>query len=152
MEQLAWIAQNSVMAHSLEAAALFAKLRNWYLGGNAPAPPLGPAGERMIRREQLRMVWRMLEPVRMTDLPREDRTCGICRKKIGQPLPRDDGEEVHAIEHIELPVRLPCNHIYGRSCIETWLTREGLRPACPWGCGGLSEEIGRRAKIALEDS
>lgn len=83
-----------------------------------------------------------LTPVRKSDLPKNkhDRTCTLCRLPYGK---------VYSIEHKELdllrafrelpehdtvlsnnPVRLPCGHIFGKSCIQQAFEKLNRCPLC----------------------
>ena len=49
----------------------------------------------------------------LDDLKKEDRTCAICL----QPYRKGESQEI--------PLQLPCGHIFGKECLLTWLTDIG---------------------------
>ncbi len=59
----------------------------------------------------------MLPVVKTTDLPEEFRKCTICNESLG------DGESP------EVPVRLPCRHVFGKLCISKWIANNSC-PLC----------------------
>ncbi|MCJ1425987.1 hypothetical protein MMC29_003888 [Sticta canariensis] len=64
-----------------------------------------------------------LRPVEIAGLEPEDRSCPICAEDYKIDFHR--------------PVRLPCNHCYGESCITKWLS-----PFIPWSkYAGLTKKI-----------
>ena len=67
---------------------------------------------------------RNLPQVGEDELP-DDKQCGICREKFGKA-------ELHA-EAMEIPVRLPCQHIVGSDCIRKWVSpEEHGKNTCPF--------------------
>lgn len=63
-----------------------------------------------------------LQPVDMGELEKDDRTCSICMELFGLAEPTEG-----KIEH---PVRLPCGHVFGATCIRTWLRENCTCPSC----------------------
>lgn len=59
-----------------------------------------------------------LPDITLTDLPADSRSCNICLDNYG------------STEDSENPVRLPCGHVVGRSCISRWLTTSNSCPLC----------------------
>ncbi len=59
----------------------------------------------------------MLPVVKTTDLPEEFRKCTICNESLG------DGESP------EVPVRLPCRHVFGKRCMSKWIANNSC-PLC----------------------
>lgn len=57
----------------------------------------------------------------------QDTTCGICNVPIGQSS---------FVGQVEDLVKLPCNHIFGDKCIDSWLKTEeyGYCPTCHVDC------------------
>lgn len=56
-----------------------------------------------------------LQIVQISDLPEHFTTCPICK------------EAFENTEHSEVPVRLPCRHIFGKLCISKWISNK----TCP---------------------
>lgn len=54
-----------------------------------------------------------LKPVNLDDIEPENRECDICREPFG---PSSD----HTTRP-EMPVSLPCGHIFGQDCLENWI-------------------------------
>ena len=52
------------------------------------------------------------EPVELDDIEPEDQACDVCRQSF---RPSIDGASP------EKPVRLPCNHVFGKDCISEWI-------------------------------
>lgn len=75
------------------------------LDDNVPAPLLG-AGTRFVDQ---------LPDITLDDLPADSRSCHICLDSYGSP---------------ENPIRLPCGHVVGRSCISRWLATSNSCPLC----------------------
>ena len=63
-----------------------------------------------------------LPPVDMGELGEEDRTCSICMELFGVAEPTEG-----KVEH---PVRLPCRHVFGATCIRTWFRENCTCPTC----------------------
>lgn len=72
--------------------------------------------------------------------------CSICLKPFTEnmaqaPLTNDNGENqprsaelpAETADSIDIPVRLPCGHVFGRECIYSWITscRGENPPTCP---------------------
>ncbi|KAL8797775.1 MAG: hypothetical protein Q9195_000127 [Heterodermia aff. obscurata] len=55
----------------------------------------------------------------------EDRHCTICQEPFQNP-----GRITRSQAARELPVRLPCNHIFGNECITRWLDEQATCPYC----------------------
>ena len=71
-----------------------------------------------------------LESVNMTELEDADQGCGICRREYTDPshYAHDSDESDRCVD----PVKLPCNHIFGKVCIGEWLSpTEGEGRTCP---------------------
>ena len=64
---------------------------------------------------------RSLPVVPFDDLAEESKTCPICM------------EAFENTEHPEVPVRLPCSHIFGKSCISKWISNNSC-PLCRAVC------------------
>lgn len=63
-----------------------------------------------------------LTKVEIGRLDKEDRSCSICMEPYGEPEPTEG-----KIEH---PVKLPCGHVFGYTCIKTWLLENCTCPSC----------------------
>lgn len=63
-----------------------------------------------------------LEPVHFEDVDPDDLTCVICQEEYRD---LDDKKPLHA------PVKTPCGHVFGKSCIIKWLD-----PLCYWDIDG----------------
>ena len=61
-----------------------------------------------------------LQPTQVPKLPRDDQTCSIC---LGDFI-------ASHTEESNLPVKLPCGHVFGRCCITNWLTPFGPSQPC----------------------
>ncbi|CAF9931635.1 MAG: E3 ubiquitin-protein ligase hrd1 [Alectoria fallacina] len=59
-----------------------------------------------------------LPDISLSDIPKDSRSCNICMDPYG------------STENPENPVRLPCGHVIGRSCIARWLTTNNSCPLC----------------------
>ncbi|KAL9077209.1 MAG: hypothetical protein Q9161_000475 [Pseudevernia consocians] len=55
-----------------------------------------------------------LPPLSLTDLPHDNKDCPICM------------EPYLAAQHNESPVRLPCTHVMGKDCLQSWLNSSNL--------------------------
>ena len=55
-----------------------------------------------------------LPPLSLTDLPHDTKDCPICM------------EPYLAAQHNESPVRLPCTHVMGKDCLQSWLNSSTL--------------------------
>lgn len=75
---------------------------------NVPAA-LSRAGTRFVDE---------LPDIKLSDIPKDSRSCNICMDPYG------------STENPENPVRLPCGHVIGRSCIARWLTTSNSCPLC----------------------
>lgn len=64
-----------------------------------------------------------LPVVSIDDLAEGSNICPICR------------EAFENTEHFEVPVRLPCSHIFGKSCISKWISNNTC-PLCRAVCSG----------------
>lgn len=51
--------------------------------------------------------------VKLDDIEPEDRECDICRQSF---CPTDDGQSP------EIPISLPCGHVFGKECVLNWIT------------------------------
>lgn len=84
------------------------------------------ARENMSRKEILRSVESWLKHLELgnTDhLEEGDRTCNICTLEYG--IPRTElllSDSKSQEEEPELPVKLPCGHVFGSQCIKVWFT------------------------------
>lgn len=74
-------------------------------GAQQPRPRGDDSGEVMTR-------------ISHNSVPEDERQCPVCR---------DDLVPGNEIEH---PVRLPCGHIFGDRCIETWFSTNTTCPIC----------------------
>ena len=74
-----------------------------------PSVPIVGAGTNFVDR---------LPDISLNDLHVDSRTCLICIESYGRT------------ETPENPVRLPCGHVVGRSCISRWLTTSNSCPLC----------------------
>ncbi|CAD6588189.1 MAG: hypothetical protein ASARMPRED_003426 [Alectoria sarmentosa] len=72
-------------------------------------PALSRAGTRFVDE---------LADISLSDIPKDSRSCNICMDPYG------------STENPENPVRLPCGHVIGRSCIARWLTTSNSCPLC----------------------
>jgi hypothetical protein len=95
------------------------------------------------------MIRRILHPISLRDLAPEEAVCNICYNTFGTPTDRGDGKQ-HRYEQVELPVHLPCRHMFGRGCLEMNLTMG--RYACPYCKRDYKEEIGERAWDAFVEA
>ncbi|MCJ1427600.1 hypothetical protein MMC29_005503 [Sticta canariensis] len=57
-----------------------------------------------------------LKPVQLDDIEPDKLECDICRQSFGSA---DDGGDP------EMPVALPCGHIFGKDCVSDWIATEG---------------------------
>lgn len=71
---------------------------------------------------------------KISDLDPDNRHCGICREPYETDASQGEAADVGAIDHAkpEIPLTLPCGHILGSICLETWLTpqRNTFCPFC----------------------
>lgn len=58
-------------------------------------------------------VLEFLKPADLDDIKPENQECDICRESFGHSGDRSRPEE---------PVSLPCGHVFGRDCIENWIS------------------------------
>lgn len=85
-----------------------------------PIPPFEAyATTDMKTWEAIEFLTTKLEPVRLEDIDPENRECAICLKEY---CVSEDAKLSHP------PVKTPCGHIFGQSCIVWWLD-----PLCYWG-------------------
>ena len=63
-----------------------------------------------------------LQELDVSQLAADDRCCTICMEVMGEPEPVEG--------KVELPVRLPCGHVFGKACIKTWFYDHCTCPAC----------------------
>lgn len=61
----------------------------------------------------------VLKPVDLDDIEPENRECDICREPFGPSSDNPTSPEV--------PVSLPCGHIFGKDCLENWIAVAGGR-------------------------
>ena len=63
-----------------------------------------------------------LQPIAFDDLPEDSRTCAICREPYNT---NQNPEQACKVGH--------CGHVFGRTCLSTWVTPAGSRPnkTCP---------------------
>ncbi len=71
---------------------------------------------------------------KISDLDRDNRHCDICREPYETDASQAEVADGGAIDHAkpEIPLALPCGHILGSICLETWLTpqRNNFCPFC----------------------
>lgn len=71
---------------------------------------------------------------KIADLDRDDRQCNICREPYETDASQAEALNGGAIDHAkpEIPLALPCGHILGSICLQTWLTpqRNDFCPFC----------------------
>lgn len=95
-----------------------------------------PSSERERDTEDLGNFISSLRKVDAEDLGPDqiDRECRICfelyRKCAGRAAAASDAGGLYTSISGEDPVRLPCNHIFGRQCLEHWLRRHDQCPKC----------------------
>ena len=59
-----------------------------------------------------------LQNVGLSDLPDDCQSCNICM------------DQYYSAENPESPVRLPCQHVFGRNCISKWSVTNNSCPLC----------------------
>ncbi len=64
-----------------------------------------------------------LPTIELKDLPDNSQDCHICKEPFENPGP-------HTSDNIEVPVKLPCTHIMGSSCLAAWLENHKTCPMC----------------------
>lgn len=79
------------------------------------------AREMHSRRATTRAISELVK-VDITTLEKEDRSCSICMEPFGEPEPVQG--------KIEWPVKMPCGHVFGLTCIKTWLSEHCTCPSC----------------------
>ncbi|KAI9794195.1 MAG: hypothetical protein M1816_006120 [Peltula sp. TS41687] len=79
------------------------------------------AREMHTRRATARAIAGLVK-VEIETLDEEDRSCSICMEPFGEPEPTEG--------KIEYPVRMPCGHVYGLTCLKTWLKEHCTCPSC----------------------
>ena len=95
--------------------------------------------------------------VRLNELQKTDRECGICFTPYGKnPNPKKSWKVQISGDSPEFAVRLPCNHILGSRCIKQWLEQKSMGGSqhnnCPM-CRRVStifEHSSKSYKEALE--
>ncbi|KAI9885201.1 MAG: hypothetical protein M1823_003004 [Watsoniomyces obsoletus] len=97
------------MPHDHELAILLQQHRAPYISHHGPRRATAKAIEN-------------LEKVELSTLDHDDRSCSICMEPFGEPEPTEG--------KIELPVKLPCGHVFGLTCIKTWLKDHCTCPSC----------------------
>ena len=85
---------------------------------------LGPTEDEETPRpctSDARVFLRNLPILLVAEVPSEDRTCQICQETY-----------LHG-DQFEQPVKLPCGHIFGKECINRWLSPDEIEPksSCP---------------------
>ncbi|KAI9828765.1 MAG: hypothetical protein M1832_001870 [Thelocarpon impressellum] len=73
-------------------------------------------------RRASRRVMEGLKEVDIKSLAKDDRCCNICMEELGVPEPIEG--------KVEFPVKLPCGHVFGKTCIKTWFGDHCTCPAC----------------------
>ncbi|KAI9753651.1 MAG: hypothetical protein M4579_005060 [Chaenotheca gracillima] len=63
-----------------------------------------------------------LKPFDLSTLDKDDQNCSICMEPFGKAEPIKG-----KIEH---PIKLPCKHVFGQTCITTWLEGHSTCPVC----------------------
>ena len=119
------------------------RLTKFFLRGGA-FPAQGPPIH-LDPDEYATMIRRILTPRRIEDLELDARDCSICFTTFGTPIDRADGKQ-HRYEIVELPVALPCGHVFGRGCVEKVLMETSYE--CPYRCGEYRWTIGDMAMQA----
>ena len=62
-----------------------------------------------------------LPQVEISAIDKEDRWCSICYEEYGKPSPDEPAEN---------PVKVPCGHIFGKTCIRKWFEEHTTCPSC----------------------
>lgn len=96
------------------------------------------------RREMIDNLLASLPVVETTTLSEDDQSCPICMDQYDEALPNtaatrsDDNDDITAstaaissevASETELAIRLQCNHVLGKTCLERWLM--GGKTRCP---------------------
>ena len=69
-----------------------------------------------------RHVVESLQDIDVNSLEPEDRYCTICMEELAVPEPVEGKTET--------PVRLPCGHVFGKTCITIWFGEHCTCPSC----------------------
>ncbi|KAF1361074.1 hypothetical protein EJ07DRAFT_154435 [Lizonia empirigonia] len=73
----------------------------------------------------------ILRPVSEDTLDPKERSCCICYQPFG-PTPLTQGGS-------EVPVQLPCSHVFGETCILSWTLTNNSCPLCRRGVFGVDD-------------
>ncbi len=88
------------------------------------------AAARVMRRAELEarraVIEGLVSEVACEELGVEDRMCGICQQDFEEGSPGRWKQEDGA----NLPVRLPCRHVFGKECLMSWLMENSTCPYC----------------------
>ncbi|KAF8846545.1 hypothetical protein BDZ45DRAFT_755974 [Acephala macrosclerotiorum] len=73
--------------------------------------------------QHTKAISKLLEPIEIETLSKDEfsQRCGICMENFGDA---NEGEEA------EKPSRLPCGHVYGTTCLTTWLMENSTCGFC----------------------
>lgn len=93
-------------------------------GHTSDVPLRGHGPNNSNRVEEVKAFLEHLPKVPEDELP-DNEECVLCKEPFGTKV---DGERGKESEH---PVKLPCGHIFGSSCIAIWLEKEG-KTTCPY--------------------
>ncbi|KAM0260483.1 hypothetical protein ACHAQJ_002715 [Trichoderma viride] len=90
---------------------------------NTPARPMQVSrGTMSEKKMHSKFALRLLESIKIEDLPEKERTCVICYNDFGVETPEGVNES---------PLRLPkCKHVFGDMCIKRWLEESDSCPYC----------------------
>ncbi|KAL6887913.1 hypothetical protein GGI43DRAFT_426042 [Trichoderma evansii] len=88
---------------------------------NTPARPI-QTSRGAEKNVPTKIALRLLQSVKIEDLPEKDRTCVICYNDFGVETPEGIKES---------PLRLPkCKHVFGDKCIKRWFEESDSCPYC----------------------